>query len=176
MMLTPEESAGLSAVAALYGMKARKEVEIAILRRTTAPDNLALRQAELELDALNRKVATLPEVGLRSLRLYRDVIIQQQIIEYLTPVFEQARIDEQKEIPVVLVLDEAVPAERKARPQRMLITASLSVLGFFALMVLAFVMEGLLRRAGDDRPPVARLRRMASAVSRRYRIAPGGER
>jgi uncharacterized protein involved in exopolysaccharide biosynthesis len=172
VMITPEESASLAGIAALYGMKAKKEVELAILKRTTSEDNAALVQTRLELDELNRKISTFPEVGLRSLRLYRTVVIQQKIIEFLTPVYEQARIDEQKDIPVVLVLDAAVPPERKAKPQRMLIVLTMFFLTLFVMIVLVYLMQGIARQGGDARPVVRRMRKTVGAISAKYRIQP----
>jgi uncharacterized protein involved in exopolysaccharide biosynthesis len=72
---------------------------------------------------------------MEAFRLYRNLLIQQKILEFLVPLYEQARIDEQKDVPVVLVLDKAVPAERKDRPKRSLIVAIASVI---ALLVSVF--------------------------------------
>jgi len=170
VMVTPEESASLAGIATLYGMKAKKEVELAILKRTTSEDNAVLKQTQLEVDELNRKISTFPEVGLKSLRLYRTVAIQQQIIEFLTPVHEQARIDEQKDIPVVLVLDKAVPPERKAKPQRMLIVLAVFFLSLFVMVALVFLMQGWMRQDHDTRPTVRRLRNTVGALAAKYRI------
>ena len=59
--------------------------------------------------------------------------------------YEQARLEEHKDVPVVVVLDKAVPAERKSRPKRMFIVAGsclsaliLAVMATFALVRLEF--------------------------------------
>ena len=80
-------------------MKAKKEIEVGILRRTVSADDVRLKQAELELRELERKLSTFPGVGIESLRLYRDLAIQQKIIEFLVPLYEQAKVDEQKDVP-----------------------------------------------------------------------------
>jgi tyrosine-protein kinase Etk/Wzc len=145
-------SPGVSAIAELYGMKAKKEIELAILRRTVSPDNTLLKQTELELRELDRKLLTFPSVGMGSLRLYRDLAIQQKIMEFLIPLYEQAKVDEQKDVPVLLVLDKAVAAERKVKPQRVLIVFLAGTLSFFFFTLLAFLLHGFARRENDLRP------------------------
>lgn len=61
-----------------------------------------------------------PELTMQYIRFYRDLEIQNKILEFALPMYEQAKVDEQKETPVVLVLDPAVPAERKSKPKRLL--------------------------------------------------------
>ncbi len=36
--------------------------------------------------------------------------------------YEQAKVEEQKDVPVILVLDKAVPPKRKAKPKRLIIS------------------------------------------------------
>src|SRR4030066_23522 len=61
------------------------------------------------------------KVGVKSVRLMRDYEIQTRLMEFILPIYEQAKIEEQKEIPVVLVLDKGMPAERKSAPKRAII-------------------------------------------------------
>jgi len=125
---------GAQAIAQLYAEKATKELEVQFLKSVVGKDNPELLRRELELNILNQKVATIPDLGLESLRLYRSVLIQSKILEVLLPLYEQARLEEKKETPSVAVLDKAVPAEKKARPKRMLIvlisTLSVGLLSF----------------------------------------------
>ena len=120
IVVVDPSSSTVSGIAELYAMKAKREVELAILKRTMSPGDTRIKQTELEVNELSRKVSTFPTVGMESLRLYRAVAIQQKILEYLVPMYEQAKVDEQKDVPVLLVLDKAVAPERKVRPQRML--------------------------------------------------------
>lgn len=169
MMITPEQTSGISAIADIYGMKAKKEIEVGILERTVAPDNDALRQAKLELREIEKKLATIPEAGLETFRLYRTVAAQQKILEVLLPLYEQAKINEQKDMPVLLVLDRAVPPERKVKPQRLLIMLSAGFLAFFLMIALAFLMEGLAQRTRTTTTLEERLRRFVMRISSLYR-------
>ncbi|MBM3291576.1 hypothetical protein FJY84_02745 [Candidatus Bathyarchaeota archaeon] len=119
ILIAPDEKgSGLAAFAELYAMKVKKEIELAILGKTFSKENDFYRKTELELNAIENKVKGIPERGIESLRLYREVLIQQKIIEILFPLYEQAKIEEQKEIPIIVVLDKAKPAEKKDKPKR----------------------------------------------------------
>lgn len=73
----------------------------------------------------------IPEVGIKYLRIRRDFEMQTKLMEFLLPIYEQAKIEEQKEIPVVLILDSAVPAEKKSSPKRSLIVVAAFLLSLF---------------------------------------------
>lgn len=163
-------SPGVSGIVELYGMKAKKEIEIAILKRTVSADNSVLKQDELELKELDKKVSTFPGVGMESLRLYREILIQQKIIEFLLPLYEQAKVDEHKDVPVLLVLDKAVAPERKAKPQRLLIVFLVAILSSFAFVLLAFLLHGLARRENEASPLEIRLRSRARRIASFYRV------
>ncbi len=145
-MIVPDPStSSLSSIAELYALKSRKEIELAILSRTVSSDNPLLEQKRIELQEIEKKIGALPSVGLRSLRLYREVLIQQKIVEFLTPLYEQAKIEEQKDTPAILVLDKATPPEKKAKPKRALLVG-LSTGGTFLLtLLLVFLYESLVR-------------------------------
>lgn len=175
MIVIPDQtpSASVGGVAELYGMKAKKEIELAILRKSVSADDPAIRQLELELREVDRKLESFPEIGIESIRLYRDVVIQQKIVEFLLPLFEQAKVDEQKDVPVLLVLDRAVKAEKKSKPIRSLIVLA-SVFGVFFLSLLAAA--AFQRVAGGDGPRGALadlLRTWSAKTAALYRVGNG---
>jgi len=143
LMIAPEQSSsGVSAIAELYGMKAKKEVELAILERSATKNNDLLQQLQIELSELGKKLGTFPEAGLESFRLYRNVAIQQKIVEYLIPLYEQAKINEQKDVPVLLVLDKAIPPEKKDKPKRSLIVLLVALVTAVFSIAAVFLIEG----------------------------------
>lgn len=141
MYIGDEGTSGLSAVAELYALKARAEIELEVLSSMVSGDSPAIRQKQAELSALNSKVATIPETGLQSVRLLREVMIHQKILEFIIPLYEQARIDEQKEVPVILVLDTAVPAELKDSPRRTIIVLASCISALILSVLLVFFFE-----------------------------------
>jgi tyrosine-protein kinase Etk/Wzc len=140
MVIAPDASpSNISSIAELYAMKAKKELELAVARRIVTQENETLQQLEREFDEIDKKLSNIPSEGIKSIRLYRNAAIQQKIIEYLLPLYEQAKVDEQKDIPVILVLDQAVPPEQRYSPKRVIIVATaggISLLISFAIILL----------------------------------------
>ena len=87
---------------------------------------------ESELNGLKRNkndesfllsLNSLPENMKSFLRLFRDIEIYTAILEFIVPLYEQAKLEEQKNIPVLQVIDYGVVPEKKAYPPRLLFSA-----------------------------------------------------
>lgn len=131
----------IKAGAEMTASLAMKEVELDVLRRTQSADHPMVTSARIEVEELRRKLQQMgstgvgsagdvklmvpfrdiPELGSEYLRRFRDVEIQYKILQFLTPLFEQAKVEERKNTPSVIILDHAMPAERKSRPKRLVI-------------------------------------------------------
>jgi uncharacterized protein involved in exopolysaccharide biosynthesis len=151
IVLSEDAKASASAMGELYVKKVGLDIQLGVLRHSTGEENPVYQQTLLERSELDKKLATFPELGIESIRLFRDVLIQQKILEFLVPLYEQARFEEQKDIPVMLVLDKAVPAEKKSRPKRMLIVAA-SALSALVIALMAVATRIRLQRFETDNP------------------------
>ena len=80
---------------------------------------------------------TLPSLGLENARLIREVELQSTIQEILIPQFEQAKLEETKNIPTLQIIDKPKVALNKTKPKRSLIVIGATVMSF--LMSLIFV-------------------------------------
>lgn len=89
-----------------------------------------------------------PEVTMRYLQLYRDLEIQNKILEFALPMYEQVKLEEQRNTPTVLVLDRATPADKPSKPRKLLITGIVAASSFIIASILAFFLE-FIRRAKD---------------------------
>jgi len=166
IILSDDAKSTAAAIGELFAKKVRLDVELSVLQKTTGGENAAYKQLLLEQQETQRKLSTFPEIGITSFRLYRDVLIPQKVLEFLIPMYEQARLEEQKDIPVVIVLDKAVPAEKKARPRRLIIVASSALSSLIlALMAVAAVVRK--EQFKHDSPATFVLLR--SAMGRRVR-------
>lgn len=143
-------------LAQLKGTIAAKMVMLNGMRTYAAKQNPELLRAEQELRALQGQLANLeksksgnagefmvptgriPEVASEYVRGLRDVKYYETIFELLAKQFELAKIDEAKDSALIQLLDKAVPAERKAKPSRALITLGGLFFGMAAGIVLAF--------------------------------------
>jgi uncharacterized protein involved in exopolysaccharide biosynthesis len=140
MIFLPEDAKSVaSSVGSLYARKVRAEIELAILGKTSGSLSDAYKQLEVERTVVERRLQSFPRLSIETYRLYRDILIQQKIMEILVPLYEQAKIEERKDVPVMLVLDKAVPAEKKSRPKRLILVSSsvLSALVISVVFVLA---------------------------------------
>jgi tyrosine-protein kinase Etk/Wzc len=154
--------ATIKASAELYSMLALREIEKEILVRTVSFDNGELSLKKIQVSAIQDKIENLrqgtareehkmkiliplnstPDLAIEYARLLREVKIQAKILEFLTPIYEQAKMEEVKNTPSVLVLDKAYPAERKAKPKIILITLLAFVLSTILGLLVLFSAEG----------------------------------
>jgi tyrosine-protein kinase Etk/Wzc len=162
----PEQTeASIKAAAELTAQLALKEVQVGVLRRTQSVDNPALASISIEVDELRRKLSQMnsgaglsegemkvfvpfkriPDLGAEYVRLFRDVEIQYKILQFITPLYEQAKVEERRETPSVVVLDRAGPAERKAKPKVSLYALMAFVFSTLAALLVIFVREMIVR-------------------------------
>src|SRR5262249_12779384 len=108
----------------------------------------SLRAAEDRLQAFlqrNRDYENSPQLSFQQQRLAREVSMQQDMVTGLAQSFEQARIEEVRDTPVITVIDKPeIPVERDRRG---LIKKGLLaiVLGGVLGLGVAFVREGMAR-------------------------------
>ncbi len=146
VMLSPDQaSASLGGVADLYGLKARKEVELGVLEKTMSSDNPMLQSLRLELREIDRKIASIPESGIGAYRLYREVLIRQKMLEVLIPMLEQSKVDEQRTVPVILVLDHARVPEQYDHPRKRVVVGVGAVVGLLFSLLYIISRERLLQ-------------------------------
>ena len=85
-------------------------------------------------------VAKVPEISMEYVRLMREVKVQETVFTLLTAQFEQAKITESRDTPVVQLLDQAVPAEFESRPNVKLSMIVAGVLSLFVGIILALLL------------------------------------
>ncbi|MDQ7815407.1 MAG: Wzz/FepE/Etk N-terminal domain-containing protein [Melioribacteraceae bacterium] len=86
-------------------------------------------------------IKNLPQSAMNYLRHFRDVEIYNKMLTFIIPLYEQARFDEQKNIPVLKIIDKAIPAEKKAFPQRTILTIIFTLIIILIVFVLILVRE-----------------------------------
>jgi uncharacterized protein involved in exopolysaccharide biosynthesis len=95
-----------------------------------------LREAEEELKVFyerNRQYEGSPELRFQADRLQRQVTLKEEVLSTLRRQYEEARIQEVNDTPVITVIDRALPPEEKSSPKR----RSSVLLAFFLGAVLA---------------------------------------
>lgn len=113
----------------LIGRRMALQVQLDMMQGMGMGEIPARREIEEELRALESEIGKLPELGMEMARRLRDVRIKEVVYEELTKQLELARIAEAKDMPVVEVLDVAVPPDRHSRPRRGLTALAGAFLG-----------------------------------------------
>ena len=102
-------------------------------------------QGMLPGEHLHPAMITVPALALQYGRLMRDMKVQETLYSLLTSQDEQAKLAEARDTPTVQVLDPAIPAETKSKPQIGLNMMIAGVLSLFLGIFLAFFLEYLAR-------------------------------
>jgi len=143
---------GVRASAQLRGQIAAKEVQLQSLSRFATSQNPEVQRIASELSAERSQLQKLEQgsgqvVGaslqLQAVKAYRDMKVQEAMLEVLIKQFELARVDEAKEGPLIQVVDLASTPERKSKPKRTLIVLVSALAGLFLAALLAFLRIGL---------------------------------
>jgi uncharacterized protein involved in exopolysaccharide biosynthesis len=93
------------------------------------------------LEDYQRKLSNLPELGLQLTKLLRDVKVQETIYTMLLSQYEQAKIDETKEMVNISVLDPAMPPLKKSKPSTILNVLIAGISSIFLGIFLAFFLN-----------------------------------
>jgi uncharacterized protein involved in exopolysaccharide biosynthesis len=140
------------ASAELRGQIAAKEVQLQSLTRFATSQNPDIQRITSELFAERAQLQKLEqgsgrEVGntlqLEAVKAFRDMKVQESMLEVLIKQFELARIDEAKEGPLIQVVDAATPPERRSKPKRTLIVLISAFAGLFLSILLTFIRASL---------------------------------
>lgn len=167
IVLQDQTRGAIEAAARLKGEIMAAQVQLQVMRNFATDANPEVVVLKRRVDEMNRQLAQMqygdgtpqrpeaaadrrdfsvpfsrvPEVGLELARLTREVKVQDTLVALLTQQVEQARLNEARDLPVVQVLDQAVPAERPSKP-RLLLNVALAGLGsFVGGLMLAFFVE-----------------------------------
>jgi tyrosine-protein kinase Etk/Wzc len=162
----PEQiEASIKAGAAIYAQLAAKEIKLSVLKRTLSDSHPSITAAQIDVDETKKKLNEMssgsktapdemkvlvpfsqtPQLAADYIRLYRDVEIQYKILQFITPLFEQAKVEEQRSTPSVVSLDKALVPERKAKPKGSLFALIAFVVSLLLSLLTIFILEGLQR-------------------------------
>lgn len=145
------------AYAELESSLALKELEKDLVKETLGIENPNYTKIEKQVNLMKRKIrnlkdgkgsgsnsvvfyplTNLPKMQREYLEYFREIQIQTKLLEFTLPMYEQALMEEQKNIPTVTVIDEGVPAELKDSPKKAFIILSVFFLFLFLFIPLIF--------------------------------------
>ncbi len=140
-----------------------KEIERELLNNNLIQDSPRLKEINFEIEVLNSKYNDfftrnledpnrifiefneISQIQMDFLQLKRKIQYFSQLLEFLAPQYEQAKINEVKDIPTVQVLDKAVRPEKRVRPKRTLIVFLTIFASSIFIIGVVLVSEGIKR-------------------------------
>jgi tyrosine-protein kinase Etk/Wzc len=140
---------GVRASAELRGQIAAREVQMNAMSRFATAQNPDVQRLGSELSALRGQLTKLEQgsgvveastpLQQQAVKSYRDVKVQEAMLEVLIKQYELARVDEAKEGPLLQQLDIATAPERKAKPKRAIIVLMAAFCGFLLASIFIFL-------------------------------------
>lgn len=151
-----------SATGNLRGRIIAREVELGAMRNFAGDRNPDLQRIQYDIDSMRRELSKmegdsglsgvpgkLSAQAMESVRLLRDVKLNEVLFELLAKQYEMAKIDEAKDSSVIQVLDPAVVPVGKTKPRRGLIVVAAALVGFLAAILWTLASEALTRMRND---------------------------
>ncbi len=112
----------------------------------------------------------MPDIAIKYLRNYRNVEIQQAIQEIVLPMYEQAKVEEQKSMPTVMLIDKAVPPQLKYSPKKSVLIIGALFLASFIFIPFIFWMEKSVNRKEPSNPLQIKESNFFNKIIKVYRI------
>lgn len=128
----PEQlKSSIESAAKLKAEMVNLEIEIGLLQQNLTPDNktlLALRKKLNELQKEYKKFdidsddyllafSNVPELGMELAKLLRTIKIKNEVYILLQQQYYKERIQENRDVPTIDILDEAIPPQKKVAPR-----------------------------------------------------------
>jgi tyrosine-protein kinase Etk/Wzc len=165
---------GVRASAELRGQIAAREVQMSAISRFATAQNPDVQRLGSELSALRGQLNKLEQgsgvieastpLQQQAVKSYRDVKVQEAMLEVLIKQYELARVDEAKEGPLLQQLDVATAPERKAKPKRSVIVLAAAFGGLFVGVLLALIRRAV-RKAAESNQGSSQLAMLQKAWS-----------
>ena len=160
LVLEEQTKATIETMAKMKAQLAMQEVDLNILEHykgKTHPDYNRTKNEYLELKEKFNELLNMPkgdgpksqsvlvplndapDLGLKYARLYREVKMQEKIMEFLLPQYEQAKIQEQKDTPTIQLLDPANRPIKRSKPKRSILVLAVGFMSIVFCSIWAYV-------------------------------------
>ena len=142
----------LTAYSELDSKYIAQQVELSVMQQISGEESPQVKNLKTQVSELGKKLSDLQKDGNKDgyllalnslpakasnyLRLFREVEVNSTILEFLVPLYEQAKFQEQKDTPILQIIDRAVAPEKKSYPPRTLFAL---VIGL-AVVIFGFIM------------------------------------
>ncbi len=166
--LPVQTEAAIKGAATLVAEIMATEVELGVKQKSLTPTHIQVIETKNKLIELNKKLnemkygspaahnaangaaksdqifipfTAVPEIGLEFARRFREVEVQKTLYQFLIQQYEQAKIQEAKDVPTIQILDRAVPPIHKTKPKRVLTILLAGISATLLLVIFIFMVE-----------------------------------
>lgn len=156
----------VAAYTSLESELAAKRIQQGILERMYDKGSPQVQEAGIQIEVFEKKLKQmrtesdpgsallplkhLPRTVVEYLRRYRTVELNALLMEFILPLYEQAKLEEKKEYPLIQIIDHAIPPAKKSWPPRILFSL-LSAVSATLLVYVVLLVRGSLLGATDPR-------------------------
>ncbi|MDZ7725175.1 MAG: Wzz/FepE/Etk N-terminal domain-containing protein [candidate division KSB1 bacterium] len=176
--------ATIAAAAEIKSQIILKEIELNALLKNAGPSNLRVKSVQNQISALKDKLddfftdqdelfvslGKAPELQIQYARLMRDVMLQQKIMEFILPQYEQAKIQEAKDTPTLQVLDKAVKPIKRSKPHRSIFVIFWSIISIIISIILILTIEYINDQKNESSGEYEKLVEMAKMLKKDFRF------
>lgn len=148
--LPDQLKASIESAARIKAEISRTEIELGLLRYNVQADDKIFQSVEKKLEQLKeqyKKIESenedyllnfnlIPQLGRELTELYRELKIQNEVYSFLQQQYYKEKIEENRDLPTVEVLDPAVPPKRPVSP-RIFFSSVLG--GIFAFLLMSVI-------------------------------------
>jgi tyrosine-protein kinase Etk/Wzc len=176
-VLKTSPGAAVEVVARLKAGVTVQEIKVANMRGYLADTSSEFVQAMKELSVLKAQLTNAENSDTASgdglyVSRYREFKYQETLYELFAKQYELARLDESREGAAVQVVDNALPPEKKSKPQKAL-TAIIAILATgFALLLFVFIRQAL-RNASQDKETAQKLAALQTSCRKAVNFSSG---
>jgi capsule polysaccharide export protein KpsE/RkpR len=154
ILITEQEKASIEAAARLHTEILFREVELNVARQELTAESPQIKKLQFEITSFRKKLNELynsgtlesgvtapngifipfskaPDLGLAYVRLFRNVKINEKLLEILLPMYEKAKLEEKQNTPTLLIVDRPYVPDKKSKPRRLIIVLIFLAGGIF---------------------------------------------
>ncbi len=158
--------------AGLEAELAAKQIENSVIEHTYGKTSSQALNAQYSLNLFQKKVTnlekngdknglflalnSLPNKALNYFRRYRDVEMYNKMLEYILPLYEQSKFEEEKDTPILQVIDYGIPPIRKSYPPRVLFTLIITFVVLLIVIIYLILREII---SGSANPKIEFIRK-----------------
>ena len=134
-----------------------KQIELSILTKIFGENSPRTQEAKIAADEYRNKIEkmkrgkdkselllpidNLPQKAMNYLRYYSEVEINKTLMEFIIPLYEQSKFEEQKSIPYIQIIDKGVAPIKKSFPPRTLLTILVTLFILIFIFIILIIKE-----------------------------------